>query len=195
MSIIQDAGTGATAKVSVNNRLQTHSVVTSEASIASSDGDAYNINTGLVTLTSSTESGVLYLKNNEDKDLQIQFLEMILAPSTGGSATDATRVRVFRNPTGGTLISAATNVSDNQNRNFGTNRTLSADAYKGTQGSTVAGGNVIIEIFMQPGRRELLSIDLTLTKGDSIAISYQPNASNTNMKCMCAAIVHIGHIT
>lgn len=192
MSIIQDAGTGSTAKVSSSNRLQVHSVITTEASTAASNGDGYNINTGLVTLTSATESGVLYIKNNEDQDLKIEFLEMILAPSTGGVATDATRVRVFRNPTGGTLLTGAVNVADNQNRNFGTNKLLATNAYKGTQGSTITGGNVIIEIFMQPGKRELLGIDLTLTKGDSLAVSYQPNASNTNMKCMCAAIVHVG---
>lgn len=194
MSILQDAGTGTTAKVSTRNRLQTHAVTSTEASIAASEGDGYNINTGLVTLTTANESGVLYIKNNEDKDLQIEFLEVILAPSTGGSATDATRVRVFRNPTAGTLITNATPVSDNQNRNFGTNRALSANAYKGATGSTITGGNVIIEIFARPNSRELLNIDLTLTKGDSISVSYQPNASNTSMKCMCAAIVHVGRV-
>lgn len=192
--IIQDSSTGSTAKVSVNNRLQVHSITTTEASTAATEGDAYNINTGLITLTDATESGVLYIQNNEDRDLQIEFLEMILAPSTGGAITDSTRVRVYRNPTGGTLISGAVLVSDNQNRNFGTNRTLTADTYKGATGNTIIGGDVIMEIFMNPSERELLSIDMTLTKGDSIAVSYEPNDSNTSMKCMAAAIVHIGHI-
>lgn len=192
--IIQDSSTGSTAKVSVNNRLQVHSITTTEASTAATEGDAYNINTGLITLTDAAESGVLYIQNNEDRDLQIEFLEMILAPSTGGAITDGTRVRVYRNPTGGTLISGAVLVADNQNRNFGTNRTLTADTYKGATGNTIIGGDVIMEIFMNPSERELLSIDMTLTKGDSIAVSYEPNDSNTSMKCMAAAIVHIGHI-
>ena len=192
--IIQDSSTGATAKVSVNNRLQVHSITTSEASTAATEGDGYNINTGLITLTDAAESGVLYIQNNEDRDLQIEFLEMILAPSTGGAITDATRVRVYRNPTGGTLISGAVLVSNNQNRNFGTNRTLTADTYKGATGNTVTGGDVIMEVFVNPSEREFLSIDMTLTKGDSIAVSYEPNDSNTSMKCMAAAIVHIGHI-
>ena len=192
--IIQDSSTGATAKVSVNNRLQVHSITTSEASTAATEGDGYNINTGLITLTDAAESGVLYIQNNEDRDLQIEFLEMILAPSTGGAITDATRVRVYRNPTGGTLISGAVLVSNNQNRNFGTNRTLTADTYKGATGNTIIGGDVIMEVFVIPSEREFLSIDMTLTKGDSIAVSYEPNDSNTSMKCMAAAIVHIGHI-
>ena len=108
--------------------------------------------------------------------------------------TDATRVRVYRNPTGGTLISGAVLVSNNQNRNFGTNRTLTADAYKGATGNTVTGGNIIVEVFVNPGERELLNIDMTLTKGDSVAVSYEPNDSNTSMKCMVDAAVHIGHI-
>ena len=192
--IIQDSSTGATAKVSVNNRLQVHSITTSEASTAATEGDGYNINTGLITLTDAAESGVLYIQNNEDRDLQIEFLEMILAPSTGGAITDTTRVRVYRNPTGGTLISGAVLVSNNQNRNFGTNRTLTADTYKGATGNTIIGGDVIMEVFVNPSEREFLSIDMTLTKGDSIAVSYEPNDSNTSMKCMAAAIVHIGHI-
>ena len=192
--IIQDSSTGLTAKVSINNRLQVHSITTTEASTAAAEGDGYNINTGLITLTDAAESGVLYIQNNEDRDLQIEFLEVILAPSTGGAITDTTRVRVYRNPTGGTLISGAVLVSNNQNRNFGTNRTLTADTYKGATGNTVTGGDVIMEVFVNPGERELLSIDMTLTKGDSVAVSYEPNDSNTSMKCMAAAIVHIGHI-
>ena len=194
MAIIQDSATGLTAKVSVNNRLQVHSITTSEASTAATEGDGYNINTGLITLTDAAESGVLYIQNNEDRDLQIEFLEVILAPSTGGVVTDTTRVRVYRNPTGGTLISGAVLVSNNQNRNFGTNRTLTADAYKGATGNTVTGGNIIVEVFVNPGERELLNIDMTLTKGDSVAVSYEPNDSNTSMKCMVDAAVHIGHI-
>ena len=194
MAIIQDSATGSTAKVSVSNRLQVHSITTSEASTAATEGDGYNINTGLIALTDATESGVLYVKNNENRDLQIEFIEVILAPSTGGLITDSTHVRVYRNPIGGTLITGAIAVSDNQNRNFGTNRTLTADTYKGATGNTVTGGDVIMEVLVNPGEREILSIDMTLTKGDSIAVSYEPNDSNTNMKCMAAAIVHIGHI-
>ena len=194
MAILQDSATGATAKVSVNNRLQVHSITTTEASTAAADGDGYSINTGLVTLTDATESGVLYIKNNEDRDLQVEFLEIILAPSTGGLTTDTTRARVYRNPTGGTLITGAVAVSDNQNRNFGTNRTLAADAYKGATGNTVTGGNVVMELFINPSERKILGIDMTLTKGDSLAVSYEPNDSNTSMKCMVAATLHIGHI-
>ena len=71
MSIIQDgAGTGNRVKVR-GNKLFSHTITEDESLHASENGDAYNINTGTIGLTSTTASGVLYIKNNESRDLVI----------------------------------------------------------------------------------------------------------------------------
>ena len=65
---IQD-GTGSSkkVKVSISNKLFTESVIRSEREEEALLGEAYIVGTGFVTLTSATQSSVLYFKNNEDE--------------------------------------------------------------------------------------------------------------------------------
>jgi len=191
MAIIQDGGTGKSAAIDNTARLSTRSVQQSETENATDAGDSYNINTGLVTLTTAGESGVFYLSTNENKNVHIDSVVVIMGPSTGGSATDTTRIRFYRNPTAGTLISGASAVDDNENRNFGSSKVLDSTAYKGAEGNTITDGAVIIESLVSPGSRVAFSIDLVLTKGDAIAVSLEPNDSNTSMKTMVAAVLHV----
>ena len=182
------------AKVSKSNRLYVTAVQQSEQGHATNLGNSYNINTGLITLTTAGESGVLYLKSNEDNHLYISAVVLILGPATAGSATDTTRIRVYKNPTTGTLISAATNVDTNSNRNFSSSKTLAVNAYKGVEGSTITNGTTHIESLIDPGTRVFFNINEVLTKGDSIAVSIEPNDSTTNMKVMSAIVCHLGDV-
>ena len=144
-------GGGKSAEVDGNNRLNVRSVESTSAQSATDDEDSYNINSGLVTITTTDEQGVLYLKNNETRDFKITAFVVILGPSTGGSATDTTRVRVYKNPTTGTLISEANAADTNSNRNFSSSKTFTADVYKGDGSSTVTDGTVHIESLVTPG--------------------------------------------
>ncbi len=183
-------GQGYLAGVDETNRIQTRSVSKSEDKEATENGDSFNINSGLITLTSDGESGVLYLKNNDTEKIHVTAIVAILGPSTDGSSTDTTRVRIYKNPTTGTLISGATAVDTNSNRNFSSSKTLTVDAYKGAEGSTITDGIVHIESLINPGSRVFFGIDEFLDKGNSIAVSYEPNDSNTSMKCMAAILCH-----
>jgi len=191
MATIKDGERGEVARVDKNNRLAVRSVNTEDDKTATINADSYNINTGLVTLTTAGESGVLYVKNNETRDLFVRTIVAVLGPTTGGSATDTTQVRIYKNPTTGTLISGATAVDINSNRNFGSSKTLTVDAYKGAEGNTITNGSSHIESLISPGNRVSFPIDEVLTKGDSIAVSYEPNDSNTSMKTMTALICHL----
>ena len=109
-----------------------------------------------------------------------------------GAATDTTHVRVYKNPTAGTLISDANNVNVNSNRNFSSSQTLSDSlAYAASaNGKTITDGTVHIESLISPGSRVNFQIDEVLKKGNSIAVSFEPNDSNTSMKVMAALITH-----
>ena len=191
MAIIQDGASGKAAAVDGTARLATRTVQQSETENATDSGDSYNINTGLVTLTTAGESGVLYLQTDEDRNVHIDSIVVILGPATAGATTDTTRIRFYRNPTTGTLISGASAVDDNENRNFGSSKNLEGTAYKGAEGSTITNGDVIIESLVNPGSRVAFAIDMILTKGDTIAVSIEPNDSTTSMKVMVAAVVHV----
>ena len=189
--IIQDAATGKTARVNQDNTLSTHSITISEAEHASDLGQSYNINSGLMTLTSAAESGVLYYKNNEDVNVHIDSIVVILGPSTGGAATDTTHIRIYSNPTTGTLISNAVDAEIVQNRNIGATSALASVVYKGATGNTITDGAPLIESLVNPASRVAFNIDITVPKGKAIGISLEPNDSNTSMKVMAALVCHI----
>lgn len=190
--IIEDGnGTSTQAKVNKKSRLYTFAVTEEKSRNATSDGRSYNINSGSIELTSANESGVFYIKNNENNDLHIDTVVVICGASTGGASTDDVIVEIIRNPTAGTLISGASAVSVNANRNFGSSSTLTVDAYKGAEANTVTDGDLYILSLLQPASRVPFDIDALLPKGSSLAVTINPPASNTSMDVMVAVVCYL----
>jgi len=182
MEQVQDGtGKGYLAKVDSDNRLYTKSVVSTEQEHESSNGLAYNINTGIITLTNATKTPVLYLKNNEEFDLIIDTVLYMTGASTGGSGN--VLVEIVRNPTAGTIVSGASDVEMNVNRNFGSTRSLSANAYKGATGNTLTDGVKFIESILSTAtQRVAVSVGaVIIPKGSSMAIQITPPTGNTSM--------------
>jgi hypothetical protein len=119
IQIIDGTGTGNRVRVDATNRIETHTILLSEATEAVENGDAYNINTGTIGLTSSNASGVAYLKNNETRDLEIDAIAA--GVGSAGTVTDVAEIKLIRNPTS---VSFSTAVDMNQNRNFGSSKTF-----------------------------------------------------------------------
>lgn len=190
--ILKDGtGTGNQARVDANNRLRTYGVSETEQAHAAKEGRAFNVNTGEITLTSDSESALLYIKNNELKELHIESIVIGTNVSTGGSSADAGLVTIESNPTGGTLISGASAVNINQNRRIGDPNTLDVDAYKGTEGSTITGGTDLAIIYVDDNVRASVPLDLIIPKSQKISISYTPPAGNTSMNLYIALICHL----
>jgi len=187
MTIINDGtGKGNNAKVDGNNRLHIQGTTENEAQHAVEDGDAYNINSGSITL--SAAGTLLYIKNNEDQDMVVSAV----AVGTGtGTTSDIGEITIERNITGGDLISDATAVAMNQNRNFGSSKTLTADVFAGKSGGTSTGGNDIILFYHGTSSRLFATIDMVVPKGNSIAVTYDPKLSSGNVKAYCAVIAHL----
>ena len=76
--MIIENGAGDSKKLRINgrNEAMVFSVTESEAQASAELGDAYNINTGEITLTTSTSSALLYFKNDEDTDVIIESIAM-----------------------------------------------------------------------------------------------------------------------
>lgn len=183
MESIQDGtGTGYSAKVNSQNRLHVDSVNLDRAGAASQSGLAFSINTGLITLTNAaTKNAVLWLKNNEDYPLIIVTLIFQTGGSTGGSGNVI--VDVVRNPTTGTIVSGATPVEMNINRNFGRSGSLDVLAYRGGTGLTITDGTKALESILATATQRI-AVDvgaITLPKGSSIGINLTTPTGNTNM--------------
>lgn len=62
-------GRGYLTRVDADNRLRTFSATRTEYDQATVDGEAFNVNTELFAVNVTTELPVLYLKNNEPRDI------------------------------------------------------------------------------------------------------------------------------
>ena len=190
VKIESGSGNGREAKVGNNNRLFTDTVTTGEGIAALKLGDAYNINTGMVSISATT--GMFYLKNNEDKNL---FIEAIVIGTGAGTynTTGEVQIQITRNPTTGTLIDNASAVPQNANRNFGSAKTLTATAYKASaSGNTITNGTDIVLIGHPNAQaRTFAEINLLLEKGNSIGVEVNPNLSSGSVNCYVACICHL----
>lgn len=187
MKIEDGTGQGLFARIDENNRLHVHAVQVTEVVHAAELGLAYNINTGQISITG--DATLIYLKNNETKDLVISAI----AVGNDGGATYSTRplITVVRNPTGGDLISDATPVDMNQNRDFGSSRVLNVDVYKGKVGGTLTGGNDIAVIQSTTGGRDFFTLDFILPEGKSIGLTYDSNISSGTSQIYVAFIGYL----
>lgn len=187
MLIDDGKGDGYKARVDSNKRLHSQSVIESEALHAAEIGDAYNLNTGLISITG--DATLMYIKNNEDQDLIIEAIA--IGSFEGITHSDDPYITLVRNPTGGDLISDATAVSMNQNRNFGSNKTLTADAYKGKVSGTLTGGNDIAILQVTPGGRSFYTIDFVLPKGASMGVKITANVTSGSANWYGAFIAYL----
>lgn len=193
--IIENGGIGAkiAARVDEEHRLHIHAHSEEFKNHRGKEGHAYNINTGSVTLTgSATTSAVLYIKNNEDQTLVIPKLIYIIGNSTSGTG-DMT-ITVIRNPSTGTIISGATNVSIASNRNFSKNNTLGDSLiYKGAEGNTFTdGSDSIFTIYSDSGFRDPITVgDIILPKGASIGVEITTQSSNSSMNVAIAVEAYL----
>lgn len=181
-------GSGYSQKVDQTNRAWIRGVTLNESQEATQIGSSYNINTGLIPLTSSTESAVLYFKNNEDADFFVSAIAVGVLDS--GTRTEIGQLTVVKNPTGGTIISGASDVEINQNRNFGSSQSLASSlAYKGAEGNTIAGGNNLA-LFFQGAGRLFATVDVNLKKGNSIALKLNTKTSAGTTNIYAALVGH-----
>ena len=188
MNIEDGAGTGSRLKVDSENRLWARVITESEEENAASDSDAYNINTGAILVTGSTEIALLYIKNTETRDLIIGSIAVGLGT---GSALNPAVITVVRAPTLGTIISDGNVVDMNQNRNFNSSKTLSALTYKGAVGATVTDGSDIGQFYQTHNGRLFAAVNFVLPQGTAMCVKMNPNLTAATCSVYVAAISHL----
>ena len=187
MIINDGAGTGAQARVDSLKRLHTDAKSTSILEYSALKGDAYNFNTGSMTLTTAGESAVGYFEYLDDFPFVIEEILFIIGATTGGSG-DGT-AKIYRNPTGGTIVSGAVPVEVASNRDFSSSKQPVANMYKGAEGNTITGGTV----FASSSRSSfgtVITFDggpIVLRKGNTLAVSWTPPTGNTSQTVKVAA--------
>lgn len=182
--LLDGTGSGNKAKVGSDKRLQTRAISEDEVIHNGELGNAYNINTGLISITG--DATLIYLKNNSDNAFILS--DIALGAFDGLTHTDSPYITLIKNPTGGDLISDATAVDMNENRNFGSSKTAEANVYKGKVGGTITGGSDVAILQTSKTGRSFFSINFLLPKGSSVAIKLTANVSAGTANYYCALI-------
>ena len=186
MKIEDGTGSGKLAKVDSENRLRTSSVTETEALHAAEEGRGYNINTGFISVIGN--ASLIYLKNNGDSD--VVLASIIVGLFNGITHSDDPYFTITRNPTGGDIISDATAVEANVNRNFGSSATLTVNVYKGKVGGTITGGTNFGKLQLNPATRNFYGVEIVIPKGSSIALALTANVSSGSANGYAAFICY-----
>lgn len=189
---IQD-GTGSKRKVSVNvkNRLEAQTISTDEERDATRNGEAYTTSSSSITLTGTSETAVLYLKNTDDRDMVVDRAVMFIGSSVGATATDDWTLKIIRNPAEtGTIITNAVTAGIS-NGNHGSSNLPNAIYYRGVEGDTMGGNSAGFPI-QQQSNRYIYPVGKVLPKGSSIGAKVTPPASNTSTRVV--VVMHFYYI-
>ena len=172
-TIEDGSGQGFSAKIDNQNRLYTRSITETEFDKATIQGDAFNINTEFLTITSGSEVPLLYFKNNEDQDLVIAAW-FNGTDAAAGTSTRLNLLRVYVNPTGGTIISGGSDVIP-VNRAIGSSTKLDADIKSGGNGFTFTGFSSPPILYQtQPNSARVFgNVQLVVKKGGSLVVTFQ----------------------
>jgi len=174
MTVTRDPVTQDGQHVDKNFQAHVFAVTETEKNAAVERGQAFNINTGLIALTGTASSAVLYFKNNETplngtSDVVIDSI-IIGINTISATITEHPIVTIVRNPTGGTIVSDANDASMVSNSNFGSSNTLDDSLiYSATgTGKTLTGGADHALVLCKEGRSTIPELNIDLQKGDSI---------------------------
>ena len=184
--IADGSGRGFEAKVDSTNRLLVEGVALSIAEEAVLFGVRFEIGAAL-TLTGTAETALIYLENQQDRNLIIDRFEFGGDASTGGTS-DAMNLKLYTTPTGITNSTAGQSV----NSNFGSSLVLGADIQIGN-GSTsaVTGGSLFGSSYIRYLGQSVFDGPWALPRGASFALTATPPASNTSLPFTVRVLTHL----
>jgi hypothetical protein len=182
MMIENGVGDGSRARVDGNNQLHVFAVTEDEQNSAAEHGYLFNVNTGVIPLTGTSDSAVLYLKNDEsplDGDSNFIITTIIFGLYTrSATVTDYATATLIRNPTAGTIIDDASPCEMISNSNFGSSNTLDSLIYKASAtGKTLTGGSDHAKVLLTEGRTSAPELNIDLAKGSSLGVKIDLNTS------------------
>jgi hypothetical protein len=174
MAILKDGSTGNTVKINDENQMHVFSVTSSVAEDSAIAGTAWNFNTGDIVTTG--DATLLYLKNTTSNNFIIDAIACGL--SDGITFTDKPYLTFWKGVTGGDLVTDATPVLMNENRNFGYTDTFSGDVFTGKVGGTVTGGTQVAQHMIGAGR-SFASLGFAIPPQASFAMTLTLNGTGT----------------
>jgi hypothetical protein len=184
-----DNGNGTTADINNKRELKVFAVTESEPQASLELGNAYNLNTKDITSLTAGDASLLYVYNDEDHPIIIE--QMIIGVRGFTGLSDMAQWTTVSNPTGGDLITDATDAPIRANRLGSTSNALKATTlvYKGKAGGTITGGEEELYGYVSNNKREPIPINVEIARGGSYAVKIESDA--TAGTCYCALVCHV----
>lgn len=177
-TILDGTGDEYSARVDTTNRLHTRSVSNTLAREESLNGNHYAIGTPLITLTSDSDSAILYVENTGERDLFVD--RFIMNARAAASATeDFLALNIFVNPTGMTGGSGADLI--NTNVNFGSPKVATISSEYGAEGATLDDGIASGAFIYKTELSTFTDIRIVLPKGARLGLTVTPPAGTTSL--------------
>lgn len=179
-------GTGARAKITDNNRLETFSITESRsADISLRNGETFILTSDFISLTTTGSfSALMYVKNTSQKNM---FIDKIRICGTGSSMGDL-QTKIIKNPTTGTLISDA-NAGISVPSNLGSNVSFTGLNYAASaDGKTITDGTQFSQFTIHLPGHTIQEYDgaLIVPGGSSFSIEGKPSyASEICVEVQC----------
>lgn len=190
-------GSGLYTGVTPKNRLQTTGVVASESNWQTQFGLGFTytsalVGQALVNLPNAAENAIFYARNDSNEDLVFSMMRYFAGEAVGAAASGVNIFRMYRNPTGGTIISAGT-PGLVTNRDHGSSRTSGLFTRVGGGGFTSTGGDLtgVVAIVPQVASAQLELGEVILRPGNSLSITSQPPILNTGQNVLVQGICFI----
>ena len=175
---IQDGtGTKQRLRITSDGRAAVDAIIEERAVFNSVEaGNTFIVTSDFIIAPSGSETGLLYVKNTSNQDMLIHHMKL-----WSGTTNTTSEVRVYRNPTTGTLISSAS-AADTNNLNFGSANTYNSIAYQGNGAdATVTDGSIIGRHYLGVGNQQMVAFmwngAMALPRGASCAISVTPQTT------------------
>lgn len=187
--VIKSGKTGNTADVDDEGRLLTKSVSEDISVDSALKGAAFFLTTGVIDLTSSNESQIIYVKNNDTVDWVVRDFNTVVNQSVGAPDLEV-MTRFTISPTGGTIVSGANFIP--ANLNLGDSKSLAGVFKVGGEGFTVSGGISVPQNMYLPNRNNPAASanPIIVAPGTGFAFAIEPATGNTSLKVVFNATVY-----
>ena len=174
LPIIDGTGQGYLARVDSSNRLRTKSVTRSEYNAQNLQGEAFNVNSELISIGANTETNLVYLKNNELRD--IILFAWFIGKDQGTLGASNGLIRAYMSPTsvsGGSDITVV-------NRKAGDPKTWLLDVKKSP--TWTPSGTPVLYQTQTLSQRVFGEIYLVIPPGQSIITTCEFSTATTPFK-------------
>ena len=155
----------------------TKSITESDQRFKSEIGESYQFGTGIQTLTNGTETAVMFVRNNEDRDLAFNRLILTSRAATGSTDTMC-EIRLYTNPTD--LTGGGVQPGPVLNNNIGATRELNADVLIAGTGGVLTSGQLGGEALVEVQTFKPIDVFWVVPRGNVIAFTLTAPAGNTS---------------